>query len=157
LLMYVSVVCWCMLVMLNRTWALTAVFLAGMVVSPLLNLALIPPVLRRFGDGGGGVACAIACVATEICVVSPMLYMLGRRLADKRLLGMVVKSVGSAGLILVVDRLLDPYMGVYRLAVDLAGYVVLILITRALNVRETVEFVRDIMKQRKENPTLPPG
>lgn len=156
-LMYVSIVCWCTLVMLNRTWALTAIFTVGMVVNPLFNLLLIRPVLAHHGAGGGGIACALASVLTEICVLTPMLYILGRRIIDARLMRMVVKSFGAAILIFVIDRLLKPWIGFYRLPLDLLGYVSLILVTRAVDVRETIEWTREILRRRKEGSDSSPA
>lgn len=156
LIMYVSIVCWCGLTMLNRTWVIPVITLIGLVVNPLLNFALIPPIYARIGPGGGGIACATATVGTEICVLIPMLYLLGRQFVDARLVRVIVKSFGSAILIYAVDRLLKRWIGVYRLPIDLLGYVLLILTTRAVDVRETIDWTREILKRRKAGPEVVP-
>lgn len=149
MVMYMSMVCGSALIMLNKTWELTAIFVVGMFLNPMFNIALIPPFLRHFGAGGGGMACATATVATEVCVLVPMLFMIGRRMVDARLMRMLAKSFGSAIVIFAVDRLFKPWIGVYRLPIDLVGYVSLILVTRAVNIPETIAWTREILSSRK--------
>ncbi len=147
--MYVSIVCWCALTMLNRTWTLTAIFASGIAVSPALNLLLIRPGLRLFGAGGGGAACATATLGTELCVVTPMLVMMGRRMADARLLGMLGKSLAGVGLVLFADRLLAPWLGPFRVLPDALLYFGFVIVTRAVNVAELVQWTKMALRTRQ--------
>jgi len=148
--MYISIVCWCALTMLNRTWTLAAIFASGILVSPVLNLLLIGPALQHLGNGGGGAACATATLGTELCVVTPMLLMMGRRLADRRLLGMLGKTLLGVLLVVVFDALVRESLGALRLPLDLALYCGFVLATRAVNVKELVAWVRLSWRSRHD-------
>jgi O-antigen/teichoic acid export membrane protein len=148
--MYVSVLYWCALAMLNRTWTLTAIFATGIVVSPVLNLLLIGPGLRWFGPGGGGAACAFATLGTELCVLTPMLFMMGRRMLDPRLLGMLGKTLAAVAATVLLDSVLKDHLGPVRLVLDAAFYVGFVLATRAVDVREMIEWTRMALKNREE-------
>jgi O-antigen/teichoic acid export membrane protein len=150
LVMYVSIVCWCALTMLNRAWTLTAIFALGLVVNPVLNLSLIKPGLLALGGGGGGAACATATLGTEIAVVTPMLVFMGRRTIDARLIRMVTKTLVSAALVIGLDvLLLRPTLGPERLVLDALVYVALVLGSGALNVGEMRVFVKTALNRPK--------
>jgi O-antigen/teichoic acid export membrane protein len=148
--MYVSIVCWCALTMLNRTWALTAIFASGIVVSPLLNTLLIERGMAAFGPGGGGAACATAMLGTELWVVTPMLLMMGRRVADTRLLKMLGKSALGVALTVTFDVITRPHLGLLRLPLDAVLYAAFVLGTRAVNVAEIVEWTKMALRTRRE-------
>ncbi len=150
LLIYVSIICWCALTMLNRTWKVTYIYLAGLVVSPSLNLLLIGPGLRAYGPGGGGIACATAALGTEICLVVPMLILLGKRAFDRRLLRTVSRCALVSLAVIACDVLLRPRIGWLRLPVDVLLYVVLALAIRAVDVKEMIAWIRMAMQRRKE-------
>ncbi len=151
--MYISIVCWCALTMMNRTWTLTVIFASGILISPALNLLLIGPGLSHFGRGGGGAACATATLGTELCVVTPMLLMMGRRLADRRLLSMLGKSLAGVVLVVLVDRLLAPWLGAWRIVPDVLLYVAFVLVTRAVVVTELVNWTRMAVRSRRDSKT----
>ncbi len=148
--MYISIVCWCALTMLNRTWRLAAIFASGIVVSPVLNLLLIGPGMALLGKGGGGAACAAATLGTELCVVTPMLLMMGRRLADARLVGMLVKTMLGVLMVLIFDSLTKHTLGVARLPLDIGLYACFVLFTRAVNVSELVAWTTMAWHSRHE-------
>src|SRR5262249_15135626 len=66
--MYVSIVLYTALFMLGRTWTLTKIAFAGLVVNVTLNLILVRPALSWLGAGGGGAGCAVAMLGTELFV-----------------------------------------------------------------------------------------
>jgi O-antigen/teichoic acid export membrane protein len=148
--MYVSIVYWCALAMLNRTWTLTAIFATGIVISPVLNLLFIGPGLRLFGPGGGGAACALATLGTEICVLTPMLFMMGRRMLDQRLLAMLGKTSAAVAATVLLDSFLRAHLGPVRLVLDGAFYVAFMLATRAIDVREMIAWTKMALKNREE-------
>jgi O-antigen/teichoic acid export membrane protein len=63
---YVAIVYAMTLIMLGRAWTLTLVSVAALAVNVALNLFLIGRVRAWLGDGGGGVGCAIAALATHV-------------------------------------------------------------------------------------------
>jgi O-antigen/teichoic acid export membrane protein len=142
LLMYISIIFWCALTMMNRTWGLTAVFIGGLVVNPSLNFAFISPAIARFGGGGGGAACAMATLGTEVAVVAPMLYMLGRRVIDRRLVRVTATCLAICVAVVAIDRLSITTLGRARLILDGALYVVLVLAGRAVTIRDLKGWMR---------------
>jgi O-antigen/teichoic acid export membrane protein len=149
-IMYISIVCWCALTMMNMTWKLAFVFASGIVVAPLLNYLMIRPGLALLGNGGGGAACAAATLGTELCVVTPMLIMLGRKMMDTRLLTIIAKTMAGVALVVVLDALLKPHLGPWRLLPDAAAYVAFVLLTRAVDVRELKEWIQIALRSRRE-------
>lgn len=156
LLMYVSIVCAYALAVLKMTWRMSAVFTGGMLVNPICNLLLIKPSLS-LGLGGGGAACATATLITEIGVVTPLFLMLGGRAFNSRLIVRIVKNIAAAVLVIVLDTLVLQPLGPVRLLLDAAIYVVLVLVTGAVNIRELVSSVKMALRQRKgESLPAPP-
>jgi O-antigen/teichoic acid export membrane protein len=149
LVMYVSIVAWCALTVLKHTWRVTAIMSAGLFVNPPLNLVLIKQGLRLRGDGGGGVACAVSTLITELVIVALLLRLLGRRGFDARLVGSVVKGLAIAALVVVVDRVALRSLGPWRFLVDGAGYAVLALVTGAVDLRGILGWTRQALAERK--------
>ena len=141
---------WCALTVLKYTWPVTAIMASGLVVNPPCNLLLIKRGLQRFGDGGGGIACATSTLITEVVIVSLLLRMLGRRGFDARLVSSITKSVLVAALVVLADaflwRSLPPLV---RLIVDGLAYVVMAVVSGAVDVRGVRDFVQSALKQRK--------
>jgi O-antigen/teichoic acid export membrane protein len=148
-LMYVSIITWCALTMLNRAWGMTVIFVGGLVVNPTLNLLLIGPGLAHYGPGGGGAACALATFGTEVGVVGPMLVMLGRRAVDARLLRVTATCLAVCAVIVALDHVLSAHMGYVRLIPEGLLYVVLVLVFRAITIEDLAGWVR-IAKRRVE-------
>ena len=106
-LTYVAVAASCALLSEGRGWTMTAVSAGGLLINPLLNLALIPPCARGLRrEGSGGVGCALAMLATESAVTSTMLFILGRRAFDLRLLSAVGKMLVACAAAVALHALL---------------------------------------------------
>ena len=147
---YVAIVYAVTLLMLERAWTLTIISIAGLVVNVLLNILLVRPSLGWFGEGGGGVGCALAMLGTEIFVTTAMVSIVGRRAFDRRTVSMVLKSAAACALVVVVDRYAVP-LGWFRLAVDAAVYLVVVVSTGALRIREIVELVMTAVRAKTAN------
>ncbi len=141
-LMYVSIVFSCALTMLNRAWHSTAVFGVGLVVSPLCNAFFIRPGLELLGAGGGGAACALATFVTELFINVALLSLIGRRGLDRRLVSVALKTLAVAVAVLVADRMLFAHLGFLRLFIGGASYVVLVLLTGAVEPRSLLAWGR---------------
>ena len=144
---YVAIVFAITLVMLDRAWTLTGVSLAGLVVNVVLNLALVPPSLARFGDGGGGAGCALAMLGTELFVTSAMVSFVGRGAFDRRTALVVAKSLAACALVVGMDRLAGS-LGWARLALDGVVYVLVVVATGAVRPGEIAGAVRAALRSR---------
>ncbi len=146
---YVAIVYAMTLIMLGRAWTLTLVSVAALAVNVALNLFLIGRVRAWLGDGGGGVGCAIAALATHVFAASMMIAFVGREAFDARTLRMTLKSLGACAVVVVVDRLLAS-LGGARITVDLAVYLSLVLGTGALRVGDMFRLVRAAVRGKAQ-------
>ena len=137
---YLGIVYAMTLTMLERAWALTAVSGCGLAVNVALNLVLIVPSMKAFGDGGGGAGCALAVLGTELTVTAAMVALVGRNAFDRKTLVLIGKSIAACGAAIIVDRL-GASLGWRRLVFDAVVYVGLVIVTGALQPRELVEAV----------------
>ncbi|HEY4303882.1 MAG TPA: flippase [Gemmatimonadaceae bacterium] len=135
---YAAMVGGTMLVRLGRGWALTWISLGGMIVTPLLNVWLIPIFGHRFGDGGAGIAAATALMVSEVLTTAIMTYMLGGMAFDRRSVIVVLKTVASCVAVGLLDWFLRP-MAWGRLAIDAGVYIALVVTIGAVNIRETMQ------------------
>ena len=145
---YVAIVCALTLIMLERAWTLTLISIAGLFVSILLNALLIRRSMAFFGDGGGGVGCAIAAFGTHAFAAAAMLAVVGRDAFDRRSLWMVAKSLGACALVVLSDRL-GAGLGGARLVVDAVVYLVVVVATGALRTGETWRLLTAALRGRR--------
>ena len=141
-LVYVAIVSSSLLVRMERGWALTWISVGGMILSPLLNLVLIPMGLRHIGRGGAGAGAATALVISEFATVVAMTALLRGLAFDRRGVTAVAKTVVVCLAVIVLDRLLMP-LGPARLVLDGAAYLAAVVVWGALDVRGLIAFVRN--------------
>jgi O-antigen/teichoic acid export membrane protein len=147
LIIYIAIVYAMTLIMLERAWTLTFISIAGLGVNLLLNLLLIRRSMVLFGEGGGGVGCALAALGTHgFCAVA-MIAVVGREAFDQRTLRMVGKSVAACVLVVVVDRLVAG-VGWMRIILDVVLYLAVVVSTGALRTRELWGLVRGAARGR---------
>jgi len=136
-LTYVAVAVSSALLAEGRGWAVTAVSVGGLVINPLLNLALIPlarSLLAR--DGAGGVGCALAMVGTETAVTSALLTIARpARAFDRRSLVALAKMLLACAAAAALDALLPLPLPARLLAAG-ALYFALVLAWGAIRPRE---------------------
>ena len=140
------------MIMLERAWTVTIITLLSFVVNGLMNFALVRPALARLGEGGGGIGAAAISVFTEVCVACLYVGLLGRRVFDRASVGSILKSLGvcaAVGAIHVALRSLGPA----RLAVDVAAYLVLALVTGAIRARELYALLVSAWRQKRNHAT----
>jgi O-antigen/teichoic acid export membrane protein len=146
-LTYVAIVYSLALIMLERAWALTRIAMVGLAVNVALNLALIHPSMSYFGQGGGGAGCAIAMLGTEIVVASLMMRIIGVEAFDRRSVVTITKSLLAFGVVVAVDRALRS-LGSVRLVADGVVYLVIVIASRALRLREMYGIARQAVRDR---------
>jgi O-antigen/teichoic acid export membrane protein len=149
LITYVNILCAYVLNVQGRAWAVTRFTLVGIAMVATFNLILLGPIIRWLGwPGAGGVACALAMLASESAVTFWMLRTVGGRVFDGRSLGRMART-GLAAVATVLVHLLAAPLGHWRLLLDAACYVGLALATGAVDVRQGVAFVRAAYRERR--------
>ena len=146
-LTYVAIVYAIVLIMLERAWTLTKISLLGLVVNVVLNLLFIRPAMAYFGPGGGGAGCALAMLGTEIFVTGCMMSLVGRGAFDRRSIVAIAKSLAAYAIVYAAHRAMAP-IGHLRIIVDGVLYLVLVLATGALRLKEMYAVAREAVKNR---------
>lgn len=152
LVTYIATVSATCLINLRRAWTMTTISLVGLAINPLLNWFLIRGALRWVGSTGGGAACALADVGTEVAVTGVMMYLVGRRAFDRRSLTMVGKTLAVCAGVILVDHWTLSF-GPVRLVLDAVVYTAGVLATGAVRLNEMLDFVRTALKRRHEAAT----
>ena len=116
-LIYVAILYALTLIMLERAWTVTWISVAALLVNVALNVWLIPRSMVLFGEGGGGVGCALAALGTHVFVAVTMIVAVGREAFDPPTVSLIGKSLGACVLVVIVDRA-TARLGGGRLVVD---------------------------------------
>jgi O-antigen/teichoic acid export membrane protein len=146
-LTYMGMVSGGTLIGIGRGWTVTAVMLSGLVLSPLLNLALIPYFRSSLGLGGAGVGAATALNLTELYITAVLTLMLGNRAFDRRGLVMLGKTAVIALLVIGLDRTILLRLGAARLIVDALLYASLVVAWKAADYKTLLDVARRILSR----------
>lgn len=146
-LTYVAMLSASLLNLLGREWTVTRLCLLGLLVNPLLNLALIKPMNAWLGPGGAGVGAAIATVTTEAVITFSMLALIGKRTFDARLVGMLWRTAIVCAAVIALDWALRP-LGPVRLVIDAIAYLAGIALGGAVRWGELRTFVQSARAAR---------
>ena len=150
-LTYAAMVSASVLVRLERGWAVTWISVSGMVLSATLNVVLVPRFLATYGAGGAGMGAATSLIITEFYVVAVMMWLLGRRTVDRRMLSMLARTLAVCAVVVAANHLLLP-IGRWRLGLETLLYVLLAALTGAIDVRGGVALLRDAIGSRHLAP-----
>jgi O-antigen/teichoic acid export membrane protein len=148
---YVAIVYAMTLVMLNRAWTLALISVAALVVNLVLNLVLIRPSMALFGEGGGGVGCAFAALATHGFAAAAMIAVVGRDAFNRRTIRMATISLAACVPVVVVDRL-GMSLGWARIVIDMVVYLALVLSTGALRTEELWSVLMAVIRKKSRVP-----
>lgn len=121
LLTYLAMVSASLLIRLERAWLLTAISVAGMVISPVLSIVLVPRFAERFGAGGAGMGAAWALTLTECFIAGVMTWQLRSRAFDRRSLMLIGKTLALGLAVAMMDLALRG-LGPWRLLIDVVVY-----------------------------------
>ena len=145
---YVAIVASTCLIRLDRPWTVTAISLAGLVLTPLLNLLLVKPCAHAFGPGGAGAGAAVSLLITELSVTTAMLIALRGQILSRDNLRSSAASACCAVLVLVLDRALWG-LGAWRYLVDAVAYLGLATATGGLRPSEVLRVLGQGLRTRK--------
>lgn len=146
-LTYVGTVSGSLLIRVGRSWALTAISFAGMVLAAALNLVLIPWGHATFGTGGAGAGAAITLVITELATSATMTWLLGRRVFNRESAVRALKCVVICIAVVAAHRATHQLHS-WRLLTDGLLYITLVVAWRAADVRAPIEAIRAWLPER---------
>jgi len=132
-LTYAAIVSSSILIRLERAWTVTLISISGMIVTPILDLILVPRSLAAFGQGGAGIGAGVALIVTELYTTILLVALLGGRAFDKRSVVVLMKSIAVCALVVALDHVLLPLRG-WRLVADAAVYLVLVIAWKAADI-----------------------
>jgi O-antigen/teichoic acid export membrane protein len=147
---YANVLLWLALMILDRSWTITIVSIAGLLLLPIL-IVIAVPLFAPLGPGGAGNGVAIALSARELVIVLVFLAFLRDKALDRRGALSTVKSLVICGVVGVSDHFLSTLtIPPLRLAVDATLYGVLMLVLGVLSptdLRAVLKMVKDRKKK----------
>jgi O-antigen/teichoic acid export membrane protein len=133
----------------GHPWSLTSLSLVNVLAAPVLSCALVPATRRWLGLGGEAAGAAIAMTLSEVMVVTLALLRLGRGILTPRLLRATAKCLVACAVVIAIDRRLTA-LSELRLVIDLACYLIVVVLLRAVSLRELRELVRSARETRGE-------
>lgn len=136
------------LIALGRSWTVTLSSVVGLVMRPLLIVALIPPCARLFGVGGAGVGAALGLAASEVVVLAVMLHGVGWSALGADTNRLLLRCALLCAATALLHAALAP-LGIWRLPLDGAAYLAGALALRALPVRQITSLAREVMASRR--------
>lgn len=155
-LTYVAVVCALALNVGGGAWTVTTTSLLSMVLNPALVLLFVGHG-SAWGEGGAGAACAVATIATELVVVGLMFWRMGKRAFDARLVRRTATTLVVCAALSALDYFVLLSWGPWRLVLEVPLYLALVLVTGALPVRETWNFVKTVRASRAQAGVVAPA
>lgn len=145
-LSYMNVLLWLSLMILDRSWTITIISVAGLVLLPPFVLVVVP-LTRHLGPGGAGMGAAMAMTARELVIVMVFLFFLGKRALDRRAILNILKSLLLCAAVIALHARLAQ-IGPVRLFVDAVAYGVGMLALGVVRPRD-VKAVLKLVKDRK--------
>jgi len=121
------------LTIMGKGWSVTFISIGSVFLNALLIVAFVPVGRRLLGVGGECAGAAAAVIATEVFVLIGMVSRFKDSPLDRRVTGVLAKSVMIGAIVLYADRRLRS-MGASRLAVDALLYVALALAVRVVTI-----------------------
>jgi O-antigen/teichoic acid export membrane protein len=146
-LVYVAMLGATGMILLDRSWTVSVVTVLSLLANAGLNVIVIRPAWRWFGAGGAGIGAAAVSVTTEAIVAAAYVWFLRREILDARNVASMLKSLAACAFV-VAFHLFSAGLGKLRLPLDLAIYVVLVVLSRAVRVSELVDLVRSTLRER---------
>lgn len=146
-LAYGNVLLWLALMILDRSWTITIVSIAGLVLLPVFIWVAVP-LTRELGPGGAGMGAAVAMSARELVILGVFIACLGGDALDGRARSSTVKSLVACGIVIGAHQAMAR-AGDWRLVADGLLYLALMLGLRILRVGDVKAVLRMIRDRKK--------
>lgn len=147
---YANVLLWLALMILDRSWTITLISIAGLVLLPVLVVAAVP-ITSKWGPGGAGTGVAIALSLRELIIMLTFLAVLRDKALDRRGVFSTLKSLAICAVVAAVDWKVAR-AGIHpaiRIAGDAGLYGVLAVVTGVLRPSDA-KAVLKMVKDRKK-------
>jgi hypothetical protein len=141
------VLLWISLMILDRSWTITIISFIGLALLPTLILG-INPLVRNLGPGAVGMGVAMALSAREFIIAIIFFACIGKRAIDNRSMLSITKSLGICCGVIAIHVSLES-IGHWRLLIDGAAYLALMLITRVLRPTDVKDVLMMIKNRRQ--------
>ncbi|MDB4934151.1 MAG: Membrane protein involved in the export of O-antigen, teichoic acid lipoteichoic acid [Labilithrix sp.] len=146
---YANVLLWLALMILDRSWTITIVSIAGLLLLPVLIIIAVP-LFAPLGPGGAGMGVAIALSTRELIIVLVFLAFLRDKALDRRGALSTMKSLAICAIVAVADHYLTKLtIPPLRLAADAALYGMLAIALRVIAPSD-IKAVLKMVKDRKK-------
>lgn len=147
-LAYGNVLLWLALMILDRSWTITLVSIAGLALLPVFIFIAVP-LTKDLGPGGAGMGVAMALSARELVIFLVFLAFLGKDALDKRNVLSVLKSLVICAVVIFVDGKLGFLHPFVKILADALLYFVLMVATGVLRPADA-KAVLKLIKDRKK-------
>jgi O-antigen/teichoic acid export membrane protein len=146
---YVNMVLSSALVVLGKSWSVTAISLTAIVLMAGFMIVFVPLGRALFHVGGECAGAAMAVIANESCVIIALATRFGSSPIDARNARAMIKSLAIAVAVIVGDRLLRRF-GLVRLGIDVLLYVALGFALRLVPFADLRRVVQVLKSRRAE-------
>ena len=148
-LTYIAILLATALIILERSWTVTLISIASLVLQlPLIPIGVLGGA-KYFGVGGAGMGNSFVFSFLELFSVVGFWFYLGRRAIDGRCLAAVGKALAAFAVVTLVHLRLGA-LGPWRLIVDTLLYIVLVFATRAVRVDDIRAMIRLVLARGKQ-------
>lgn len=147
-LAYGNVLLWLALMILDRSWTITVVSIAGLILLPVFILIAVP-LAQGHGDGAIGMGAAMAMSARELVILLVFLVCLRGSALDARSRMQIFKSLAICGVVIAAHLTVLKPLGELRVVVDALIYGVAMLalgVVRPSDAKAVLKMVRDRKK-----------
>lgn len=145
---YVNMILSSALVVLGKSWPVTIISLAAIVLMTGFMVVFVPIGRAIFHVGGECAGAALAVISNESCVVIALMSRFTTSPFDPRNLRTIAKTAAVAAIVIATDRVLRP-LGPMRLGVDVALYGTLALLLRLVRISDARRVI-DLLRSRRE-------
>ena len=138
------------LIQVGNIWRVARISIIALLFNIGLNAILIAPIHRYFGDGGGGIATAIAVVITESLVVTLYFLIIRKRIltGGRPIAWLVFRLILSCGVLTGIHQFIGG-KGFITIFIEILAYIIIGLIAGVLPINELKKAISSLSSRSK--------
>jgi O-antigen/teichoic acid export membrane protein len=144
---YVAMLLSMSLIVTGRAWTLTRISVTGLLLNPVLTVALIKICQAWAGPSAAVAGAALGAVSTEVIVTIQLLSALRASALDRQNVPLFLRTLLVCGAVTALFFMLAP-LGHLRLVVCVVAYAALATLLGAVRPREVIGFGREVWRAR---------